>query len=57
MGASEALLGKAGIPASGDGKAEAGLTIGNGASSGMASFIKAVGQHRHPECETDPPLV
>ena len=57
MGASEALLGKAGIPAPRDGKAEAGLIIGNGAGSGMASFIKAVGQHRHPERETDPPLV
>ena len=60
LGASKALLDKAGVPSSlPDGKPDAGLIL---AASGTAAdavqaFIAAIALHRHPARETDPPLV
>ena len=49
------LLEEAGIPIDGKDK---GLVIADGASGdGTQAFIKALEQHRHPERETDPPVV
>ena len=57
LGASSALLDKAGISADlpGGGKDPGVLT--GGKSAGLDAFIKAVAKHRHPERETDPPAV
>ena len=60
LGASKALLDKAGVPSTlPDGKPDAGLIL---AASGTAAdavqaFIAAIALHRHPARETDPPLV
>lgn len=49
------LLEEAGIPIDGKDK---GLVLADGASGdGTQAFIKALEQHRHPERETDPPVV
>ncbi len=56
LGASTLLLEKAGIrPTLPDGSADPGLVIGDAGS--IDAFIAAMGQHRHPQRETDPPLV
>jgi catalase len=59
FGASRRLLDKAGIPASRNGKAsDAGLLVINAGDDGAAeAFIEAIAKHRHPERETDPPMV
>jgi catalase len=57
VGASSALLEKAGISATlPDGSADPGLLIADGAPD-IAAFIAAIGRHRHPERDLDPPLV
>jgi catalase len=56
LGASVALLDKAGIqPTLPDGSADPGLFIGG--ADLIAGFIGAMGLHRHPERDLDPPLV
>ena len=60
LGASSALLGKAGIPPKLlNGDADQGLIMAAAGDSGKAgtAFIKAIAQHRYPERETDPPMV
>ena len=60
LGASKALLDKVGVPTTlPDGKADAGLIIVPTGSMGdaAATFIQAIGMHRHPLRETDPPMV
>jgi catalase len=60
LGASSALLSKAGIPPKlPNGNVDEGLIIAAGRDSGTAgtAFIKAIARHRYPERETDPPLV
>ena len=60
LGASTALLDKAQISGKfPNGSPDTGLIIpgaGN-AASGIDAFLKAVSLHRHPERETDPPIV
>ena len=56
LGASSALLEKAGIRAElPDGTVDPGLLIGD--VDLVDAFIAAVGQHRHPQRDVDPPLV
>jgi catalase len=57
IGASQALLGMAGISATlPSGGEDPGVLIGNGEDD-IQRFIEAVGKHRHPQRETDPPKV
>ncbi len=57
LGASSALLTKAGIePTLLDGSADPGLFVGD-VGEHLDAFIAAIGKHRHPERETDPPRV
>ncbi|MEO6078153.1 MAG: catalase, partial [Steroidobacteraceae bacterium] len=61
LGASSALLTKAGISADlpGGGK-DPGVLMGASSKGGkpaLDDFMQAVAKHRHPERETDPPLV
>jgi catalase len=58
LGASQVLLGKAGIEATlPSGAADPGvLRAGStGVPATAAAFIKALARHRHPERESDPP--
>ncbi len=59
LGASRTLLEKAGIAGAKDGaKADPGLLIVPGATGSTAGkFIAALTRHRHPERESDPPMV
>jgi len=59
LGASRTLLEKAGIAGAKDGaKADPGLLIVPGATGSTADkFIAALTRHRHPERESDPPMV
>lgn len=60
FGASEALLGEAQIPLTmPDGAVDPGLILVDaaGADEGIASFIAAMGAHRHFGRENDPPKV
>ena len=59
LGASAALLGKAGVPATlAGGKADTGLIIvPSGSMGGAAAFIKGIAMHRPVARETDPPAV
>ncbi|MES2280179.1 MAG: catalase [Pseudomonadota bacterium] len=59
IGASKALLDKADVsPTLPGGNTDAGVIIaGKDATSSLEAFIKGVAMHRHPERETDPPLV
>jgi catalase len=60
LGASQALLGDAGIPLTlPDGSADPGLLLSDAsqAKTVAAEFIAAVGQHRHPSRDCDPPRV
>ncbi|MEQ1683995.1 MAG: catalase [Burkholderiaceae bacterium] len=60
LGASRGWLDKLGISATlPSGAKDGGIVLSDGknASAATATFIKAVGQHRHPERETDPPKV
>ncbi|MDS1141189.1 catalase [Pusillimonas sp. SM2304] len=55
IGAGVRLIEQAGIPIDPQDK---GMVIADGPDkSGLAAFIKALGQHRHPARETDPPAV
>jgi catalase len=59
LGASSALLDQADVPstlASGD--ADPGMTFSTGDdAAAIASFVAGIARHRHPERETDPPMV
>ena len=56
LGASSALLDKAGIVATlPDGSADPGLFVGG--VDQIDAFIAAMGLHRHPARDVDPPLV
>ncbi len=56
VGAGASLLAQAGIPL-GDADA-AGLVVADRAGkAALASFVQAIEAHRHPQRETDPPLV
>ena len=60
LGASRGWLDKAGISATlPSGARDGGIVLGDGKNTAAAAsnFIKAVGRHRHPERETDPPKV
>jgi catalase len=60
LGASRGWLDKLGIAANlPSGAKDGGIVLSDGTNpAGAASaFIKAVGRHRHPERETDPPKV
>jgi catalase len=58
LGASKALLDRAGVPAllaSGDADPGVLLAPARQAEAAHAAFITAIGKHRHPARETDPP--
>ena len=56
LGASSMLLDKAGIVSTlPDGTEDPGLFVGDAGS--IDAFIAAVGRHRHPERDMDPPLI
>jgi catalase len=56
FGASQALLSKAGISATlPNGEADPGLFVGG--ADLIASFIEAMGRHRHSARDLDPPLI
>ena len=60
LGAAQALLTEAGIPMSlPDGSDDPGLILADAAHADTATvdFIAAVGMHRHPARDTDPPRV
>jgi catalase len=58
FGASKKLLEKAGIPTSAAGDGDEGLLLMTaGAKRAAETFMAAVAKHRHPERETDPPLI
>ncbi len=59
MGASRELLDKADVSDKlPNGKPDRGILVScAGAASSLDDFVKAVAMHRHPERETDPPLV
>ena len=60
FGASQALLDKAGIQATlPSGDADPGLVLAKAADAAQAAetFIAAIARHRHPERDTDPPLI
>ncbi|MES2911181.1 MAG: catalase [Pseudomonadota bacterium] len=57
LGASTQLLDKAGVTtALPSGKPDPGVIVSGGDGDTQA-FIKAIGKHRHPERETDPPMM
>ena len=58
MGASTVLLDLAGIPIDlPSGRADPGIVVDLGKGETVQAFIKALAAHRHPERETDPPVV
>ena len=60
LGASKMLLAKAGVPEKlPNGNDDPGLIFGSGDKMTRTSsaFIKSMARHRHPERETDPPVV
>ena len=58
MGASAELLDQAGVPVElPDGQADPGIVVDDGTGTATQAFIKALAAHRHPERETDPPVV
>src|SRR6185436_11281504 len=58
LGASISLLDDAAIPMKlPSGKDDPGLFVGAASPVMMKAFIAAIGRHRHPERETDPPAV
>ena len=58
MGASTVLLDLAGIPIDlPSGRADPGIVVDLGTGETVQAFIKALAAHRHPERETDPPVV
>ena len=58
MGDSAVLLDQAGIPVElPNGQADPGIVMDPGKGKVVQAFIKALAAHRHPERETDPPVV
>ncbi len=58
LGASQLLLGTASIPMQlADGSADPGLLLADDAKQAIEPFFAAMGKHRHPQRETDPPRV
>ncbi len=60
LGASNTLLDQAGIPTTlASGKPDPGILLAGADTleDGAAAFIAAVGKHRHPERETNPPQI
>ena len=60
LGASKALLDRAGVEsflASGDADPGVLLAEADETEASLAAFITAIGKHRHPARETDPPQV
>jgi catalase len=58
MGASAMLLDQAGIPVDlPNGQADPGIVVDDGTGAAALAFIRALEAHRHPERETDPPMV
>lgn len=60
LGAAKALLDKAGIASTlASGTPDPGIVLASAETigDGTAAFIAAVGKHRHPERETDPPRI
>ena len=58
LGAGAELLSMAGLPESlPNGEADPGLTLTSDASAGADALIAGLARHRHPERETDPPVV
>ena len=58
LGASSALLTQAGIESIlPTGEADPGLIVAAAGDAPADAFIAALGKHRHPERETDPPRV
>ena len=59
LGASAALLEQTGVPATlAYGGSDPGLTFAtDDISDAIASFVSGIARHRHPERETDPPMV
>jgi catalase len=57
IGASKALLNKAGIPPPSERDTGLAVTDGAGASAAASWFIEAVGMHRHTARDSDPPMV
>jgi catalase len=58
LGASSALLEKAGISAAPDDQRDSGLLMmKSGDKNAAKAFMAAVAKHRHPERESDPPMV
>ncbi len=59
FGASKTLLDQATVPATlPDGGADPGLTFAEGdVAAAISRFITGIARHRHPERETDPPMV
>lgn len=58
IGASKVLLDRVEVtPELANVKADTGVVITADASMSVDVFIKGVAMHRHPERETDPPLV
>ncbi|MES2946371.1 MAG: catalase [Pseudomonadota bacterium] len=58
IGAASALLDKAGLASAlVSGEPDPGIIMDSGGGESAAAFIAAIGKHRHPERETDPPTV
>jgi catalase len=58
IGASWSLLDEAGIgKLAASGPPPQGIVGGEYSKGTVASFVKAVAAHRHPERETDPPVI
>jgi len=60
LGAGGSLLSDNKVPETlPSGEADPGLVFGNGGDAGPAieAFVSALGRHRHPERETDPPRI
>jgi len=58
MGASAVLLDQVGVPIDlADGRVDPGIVVDDGTGEEVQKFSKALAAHRHPERETDPPMV
>jgi len=58
LGTAQDLLELAGLPTTlPDGQPDPGITLTSDAATGADALIRGLARHRHPERETDPPLV
>ena len=58
MGASSALLDRAGVPVElPGGGVDPGIVADDGSGTAVQAFCEALAAHRHPERETEPPMV